>query len=71
MPAVSQSQRRLFGMALHNPSALYAKNRSLADLSHKVLHEFASTKGLKVQRVRKSPKPKSSISVGMMMRKIK
>jgi hypothetical protein len=46
MPSVSEPQRKLFAIAEHNPSALYTKNKSLASLPHKTLHEFADTKGL-------------------------
>jgi hypothetical protein len=46
MPAVSESQRRLFAVAEHHPDQLYAKNRGLAELPQKTLHDFAATKGL-------------------------
>lgn len=46
MPAKSDSQRRLFAIAEHDPSKLRPENRDLAKLPHKTLHEFASTKGL-------------------------
>jgi hypothetical protein len=46
MPAESESQRKLFAIAEHNPSALYSKNKSLSSLPHQTLHDFASTKGL-------------------------
>lgn len=42
MPAVSAAQRRLFGLAEHNPGKLYAKNAGLAKLPHQTLHDFAS-----------------------------
>lgn len=45
MPAQSEAQRRLFAMAEHDPGSLYPKNKSLANLPHKTLHEFAATKG--------------------------
>ena len=44
MPARSKAQQRLFAVAEHNPSALYAKNAKLADLPKSTLHEFAATK---------------------------
>lgn len=47
MPAKSEAQRELFAIALKHPSALHAHNKRLANLSHKTLHEFAATKGLK------------------------
>lgn len=48
MPAVSQAQQRLMGMAEHNPQAVYPENRGVLKMSHKQLHDFASTshKGL-------------------------
>ena len=46
MPAVSESQRRLFAIAEHEPEKLRKKNKGLVGLSKKTLHEFASTKGL-------------------------
>jgi len=46
MPATSEPQRRLFAIADHHPDQLYARNKGLADLPHKTLHEFAATKGL-------------------------
>jgi len=47
MPAKSEAQRRLFAIAEHKPDTLYKKNKGLTKLSHKQLHDFASTKGLK------------------------
>lgn len=46
MPAESDPQRRLFAIAEHAPEKLHKGNKKLAKLPHKVLHEFASTKGL-------------------------
>ena len=46
MPAKSEAQRRLMAIAEHNPSALYEKNKGVANMSHQQLHDFASTKGL-------------------------
>jgi len=46
MPSVSESQRRLFAIAEHNPGKLYRKNRGLLKLGKAKLHEFASTRGL-------------------------
>lgn len=43
MPAQSQAQQRLFAIAEHQPSALYKRNRGLASLPQKTLHEFAAT----------------------------
>ena len=47
MPAKSRAQQELFAIAEHEPGKLYAKNRGLLKLSHKQLHDFAATKGLK------------------------
>ncbi len=67
MPAKSQAQRALFAIAEHNPSALYARDAGLANLSQSTLHDFAATKtaGLP-KKVRKT----SSIA-SMMKRKKK
>jgi len=48
MPAVSKKQQIAMAIAEHSPSKLHAKNKSLADMSKKQLHDFASTprKGL-------------------------
>lgn len=42
MPAKSEAQRRLMAIAEHHPEKLYAKNKALAKLPKKTLHEFAS-----------------------------
>ena len=48
MPAESKAQRIAMAIAEHHPEDLYEKNKGLADMSHKQLHEFAATpeKGL-------------------------
>jgi len=43
MPATSKSQQKLFAIAEHDPGKLRKKNKSLAKLSKKTLHEFAAT----------------------------
>ena len=43
MPAVSSAQRIAMAIAEHNPSKLNKKNKGLLKMSHKQLHEFAST----------------------------
>lgn len=43
MPALSIRQRRAMAIAEHHPSKLEAKNRGLLKMSHKELHDFAST----------------------------
>lgn len=52
MPAVDESQRKLFAIAEHHPSELYKSNKSLAKLPRKTLHDFAATKGLGKKRPR-------------------
>ncbi len=44
MPAISQSQRRLFAIASHHPEELYPQNRGLAKLPRRTLHDFAATR---------------------------
>ena len=48
MPAVSQKQQIAMAIAEHAPEKLQAENKGMLDMSHKQLHEFASTprKGL-------------------------
>jgi hypothetical protein len=48
MPAESKAQRIAMAIAEHHPEDLYAKNKGLADMTHKQLHDFAATpeKGL-------------------------
>ena len=48
MPATSKAQQEAMAIALHSPEKLHAENKGLLDMSHKQLHEFASTprKGL-------------------------
>lgn len=48
MPAVSKAQRIAMAIAEHHPEDLNPENKGLAEMSHKQLHEFASTpeKGL-------------------------
>jgi hypothetical protein len=43
MPANSQAQRTLFAIAEHNPQILKGKNKALAKLPKKTLHDFAAT----------------------------
>lgn len=66
-PARSRAQQRLFAIAEHNPSALYAKNRSLAKLPQQTLHEFAATKQSKLPAHVSSPTPRhhSPMTSGM------
>jgi len=43
MPAVSKAQRVAMAIAEHHPEELYARNKGLKKMTHKQLHEFAST----------------------------
>jgi len=45
----NRAQQKLFGLAEHNPGALYSKNKSLAKLSYSTLHDFAATRHLPCQ----------------------
>jgi hypothetical protein len=46
-PATSEAQRRLMAIAEHHPEKLHKANRGVLKMSHKQLHDFAATKGLK------------------------
>lgn len=48
MPSVSRKERMAMAIAEHHPSELYARNRGMLNMTHKQLHDFASTpeKGL-------------------------
>jgi len=48
MPAKSQAQQRLFAVAEHAPGKLYSRNKGLASLPKKTLHDFAATKRSKL-----------------------
>ena len=39
-------------IAEHAPGKLYKKNRGVLKMSHKQLHDFASTKGMKLSSLR-------------------
>ena len=43
MPAVSKKQQEVMAIAEHSPEKLHADNKSLLGMSHKQLHDFAST----------------------------
>jgi hypothetical protein len=53
MPAESRAQQQLMAIAEHNPSKVSKKNRGVLKMSHKQLHDFAATKGLKRKHVTK------------------
>jgi hypothetical protein len=44
MPSSSKKQQEAMAIAEHEPTKLYSKNRGLLKMSHKQLHDFASTK---------------------------
>lgn len=43
MPALSVKQRRLMGLAEHNPGAVNPQNRDVLEMTHDQIHDFAST----------------------------
>jgi hypothetical protein len=43
MPATSKAQRIVMAIAEHHPEKLYARNKGVAEMSHKQLHDFAAT----------------------------
>lgn len=43
MPAVSKDQRKAMAIAEHAPEKLYKRNAGLKKMTHKQLHEFATT----------------------------
>jgi hypothetical protein len=43
MPSVSKSQQQAMAIAEHAPGKLYDRNRGLLKMSHRQLHDFAST----------------------------
>ncbi len=55
MPAKSEKQRRLFAIAEHSPEKLYSRNKGLANLSKRTLHDFASTKEQGVPKQKGNP----------------
>lgn len=56
MPSTSQDQQIATSIAEHHPDKLYARNKGLKKMSHKQLHDYASTprKGLPKKAGRKS-----------------
>lgn len=58
MPAESKAQRIATAIAEHHPEELNPENKGLAKMSHKDLHDFASTseKGLPYHVARKARK---------------
>lgn len=43
MPAVSRAQQQAMAIAEHHPEKLHAANKGLLEMSHKQLHDFATT----------------------------
>jgi len=43
VPAVSKAQQQAMAIAEHEPEKLHAENKGLLQMSHKQLHDFAST----------------------------
>ena len=43
MPAVSRKQQIAMAIAEHHPEKLHAENKGLLSMTHKQLHDFAST----------------------------
>jgi hypothetical protein len=52
MPAKSEKQREAIAIAEHSPEKLYKRNEGILGMSHKQMHDFASTKGLAKGRPR-------------------
>jgi len=44
MPAKSKKQQMMMAIAEHEPEKLYARNKGVLKMSHRQLHDFASTK---------------------------
>jgi hypothetical protein len=59
MPAISKAQREAMSIAEHHPEKLKGKNKGLAKMSKKQLHEFASTKEKGLPRHVKGKKKKA------------
>ncbi len=53
MPAKTEEQQQLMGIALHNPEKVYAKNRGVLKMSKGDLRDFAETKGLRGHKKKK------------------
>jgi hypothetical protein len=43
MPSESKAQQAATAIAEHDPSKLYKRNRKLLQMTHRQLHDFAST----------------------------
>jgi hypothetical protein len=62
IPSKSKAERRLMGLALHNPDKVYPENKGVLKMTKKQLHDFASTKekGLPEKVKKKHPRKKVS-----------
>ncbi len=58
MPATSEKQAVMMRIAEHAPEKLHSKNKGVLKMSHKQLHEFASTKKSELSNAVKSRKQK-------------
>lgn len=54
MPAVSEKERRLMAIAEHHPEMVHEENKGVLQMSHKQLHDYATTseKGLPIKKKR-------------------
>lgn len=66
MPSVSKKQRRAMAIAEHHPGKLYGKNKGLLKMTHKQLHDFASTKEKNLPTKKKA---KKSFELPLALRK--
>ena len=48
MPAKSKKQQIAMAIAEHHPEELFERNKAMLSMTHKQLHEFASTKRKKL-----------------------
>jgi hypothetical protein len=56
MPSKSKKMRRAAAIAEHHPEELYARNKGMANMTHKQLHDYASTKEKKLPEKKKKKK---------------
>ncbi len=73
-PAVSKKQLIAMRIAEHTPEKLYKRNKGMADMSQKDLHDFASTseKGLpdKMKKSVKGSEPFTPAEISQGYRKV-
>lgn len=58
MPATSKKQQIAMAIAEHDPEALFERNKAMSSMSHKQLHDFASTPRKGLPYSAKKPKKK-------------